>query len=100
MPRSRLVFFWGAVAGDPSRRVLLSVDPEAGTLGGLGVTPDGVFEMQATARRGEYRIASPAEAPARRGGEDAETGGFTCGGSPTHPDDDARPAAVPARAAP
>jgi hypothetical protein len=89
VPRSRLVFLWGAVEGDPSRRVLLSVDPEAGTLGGLGVTPEGVFEIQATPRRGEYRIASPAEAPAATGG--AATGGFSCSASPTHPDDDARP---------
>ena len=89
VPRSRLVFLWGAVEGDPSRRVLLSVDPEAGTLGGLGVTPEGVFEIQATPRRGEYRIASPAEAPAAAGG--AATGGFSCSASPTHPHDDARP---------
>ena len=90
VPRSRLVFLWGAVEGDPSRRVLLSVDPEAGTLGGLGVTPDGVFEIQATRRRGEYRIALPAEAPPGAGGR---AGGFTCGESPTHPADDARPSA-------
>ena len=98
VPRSRLVFFWGAAAGDPSRRVLLSLDPETGTLGGLGVTSEGVYEVRASGRPGEYRIASSSEAQLAAAGKDAATDGFTCGGSPTHPDDVAPSAAVPAGA--
>ena len=98
VPRSRLIFFWGTAVGDPSRRVLLSLDPETGTLGGLGVTPDGVFEVRAAVRRGEYRIASSSEAQLAAAGRDAATDGFTCGGSPSHPDDVATSAAVPAGA--
>jgi uncharacterized repeat protein (TIGR01451 family) len=99
VPRSRLVFFWGAAAGDPSRRVLLSLDPETGTLGGLGVTSEGVYEVRASGRPGEYRIASSSETQLAAAGKDAATDGFTCGGSPTHPDDVAPSADVPAGAA-
>jgi uncharacterized repeat protein (TIGR01451 family) len=91
VPRSPLVFLWGTASGDGSRRVLLSLDPETGTLGGLGVTPDGLFEVRTAPRRGEYRIAPPVEAPAA-GGSGA-TGGFSCGASLAHPADDARPSA-------
>ena len=28
VPRSRLLFFWGAAVGDPSRRVLVSLHPD------------------------------------------------------------------------
>jgi uncharacterized repeat protein (TIGR01451 family) len=91
VPRSRLVFFWGTAVDDPSRRALLTLDPDTGRLGGLGVTPDGVFEVRAapSRRRGEYRIAAPPDArlaPAPAEGE-APTGGFSCGGSPTHAED-------------
>jgi uncharacterized repeat protein (TIGR01451 family) len=98
VPRSRLLFFWGTAAGDPSRRVLLSLDPETGTLGGLGVTPDGVYEVRAGRRTGEYRIASTAEAQLAAGA-DAATGGFACGGSFAHADDGAPTPAVSGGAA-
>src|SRR5512143_3881106 len=68
VPRSRLVFLWGTAVGDGSRRVLISVDPDTATLGGLSVTPDGVFEIRTASRRGEYRIAPPVEAPATADG--------------------------------
>jgi uncharacterized repeat protein (TIGR01451 family) len=87
VPRSSLIFLWGTAEGDPSRRVLLSLDPEAGTLAALGVAPDGLFEVRTAAHRGEYRIALPAEAPGSGGG----AGGFTCGGSLTHAEDGSRP---------
>ena len=88
VPRSRLVFLWGAAEGDSSRRVLLALDPDSGRLDGLGVTPDGLFEVRTAARRGEYRIALSAEPPR---GADGTAGGFTCGGSLTHAEDDSRP---------
>jgi hypothetical protein len=66
VPRSRLLFFWGTAAGDPSRRVLLSLDPDAGTLGGLGVTPEGVFEVRR--RRPEEYDRPPSRGAGHRGG--------------------------------
>lgn len=93
VPRSRLVFLWGTAEGDSSRRVLLALDPESGRLDGLGLTPDGFFELRAAARRGEYRIALSAEPPR---GADGAAGGFTCGGSVAHAEDDARPRRPPA----
>jgi hypothetical protein len=89
VPRSRLLFFWGTAAGDPSRHVLLSLDPDTGTLAGLGVTPDGIYELRPARRPGEYRIASPAAVPLAAAGADAATGGFRCGGSPSPAGDDA-----------
>jgi uncharacterized repeat protein (TIGR01451 family) len=85
VPRSRLLFFWGSAAGDGSRRVLISVDPDTGNLGGLSVTPEGVFDIRATGRRSEQRIA-PVEAPIAANG--ATAGGFTCAGSLRHPADE------------
>jgi hypothetical protein len=95
VPRSTLLFFWGTAVGDPSRRVLVSLDPDRGTIGGLGAGPDGVFEVRPGAGAGEYRIASTLEAPRAAG----ETGGFTCGDSPVSPDEPARPPADPGGAA-
>ena len=99
VPRSRLLFFWGTAVGDPSRRALLTLDPDTGRLGGLGVTPDGVFEVSPapSGRRGEYRIAAPVDPAlgAVPGPGEAATGGFSCGGSPTHAEDDA-PSTSPA----
>jgi uncharacterized repeat protein (TIGR01451 family) len=86
VPRSRLLFFWGTAAGDGSRRVLVSLDPDTGTLGGLGVTPEGVFEIGRAARPGEYRIAPPVEPPATAGA----TAGFSCTASLEHAGDDGR----------
>jgi uncharacterized repeat protein (TIGR01451 family) len=86
VPRSRLVFLWGVVEGDPSRRVLLSVDPDTGVLGGLAVTPEGTYEVRVASRRGEYQVAKPARAT---GEADAGPGGFTCGGSLTFAGEDA-----------
>lgn len=86
VPRSRLVYFWGVAVGDPSRRVLISLDPDTGALGGLGVTSEGVFEVRATSRRGEYRIAPPVAPPA---GADGAPGAFSCTASVKHPDDEA-----------
>ncbi|HSD65976.1 MAG TPA: M12 family metallo-peptidase [Vicinamibacteria bacterium] len=88
LPRSPVLFFWGTAAGDPSRRVLVSLDPDTGTLGGLGVTPDGVFEVRAAPRRGEYRVARPAEAPPVAGGVGGE---FACARPLTHAEGDLRP---------
>lgn len=91
VPRSRLVFFWGTAVGDPSRRALLTLDPDTGLLGGLGVTPEGVFEVRAAPSRrpGEYRVAPPREAGlvATPGDGGTADGGFSCGGSPTHAED-------------
>ena len=97
VPRSRLVFFWGIAAGDPSRRALISLDPDTATLGGLGLTPDGLYEVRSARRRGEYEIARPAEAPAGAGGSAA--GGFSCTESPARPDEDRRPSPRPDGAA-
>lgn len=91
VPRSPLVFLWGTVEGDPSRRVLLTLDPGTGTLGGLGMTPDGLFEVRAAARRGEYRVSLAAEPPP---GADGAAGGFTCSASLKHAEDDVRPSAT------
>ena len=90
VPRSGLFFYWGTALGDPSRRVLISLDPDTGKLGGLGVTPEGVWELLPlpSGSPGEYRIASTREARlavARAGGETGA--GFVCGGSPTHAED-------------
>jgi hypothetical protein len=93
VPRSRLVFLWGTAEGDSSRLVLLALDPDSGRLDGLGLTPDGLFEVRAAARHGEYRIA-PSDEPPR--GADGAAGGFTCGGSLAHAEDGARPRRPPA----
>jgi uncharacterized repeat protein (TIGR01451 family) len=90
VPRSRLLFFWGTAVGDSSHRVLVSLDPDGGTLGGLGVTPDGVWEVRPVrfGAPGEYRIASLNEPLlASEGGTQEPGPGFVCGGSPTHPED-------------
>jgi len=97
VPRSRILFFWGTAAGDGSRRVLVSLDPDTGTLGGLGVTPEGVFEIRAGGRRGEYRIAPPVEPPAAAGGPAA---GFSCTASLKHPDGDVQASALAGGPAP
>ncbi|HEX9186634.1 MAG TPA: M12 family metallo-peptidase, partial [Vicinamibacteria bacterium] len=83
VPRSRLLFFWGAAAGDPSRRVLVSLDPDTAVYGGLSLTPDGVFEIGPGGSRDEYRLARRA-GPTDPGGGPA---GFECGGSLTHAED-------------
>jgi len=90
VPRSGLFFYWGTALGDPSRRVLISLDPDTGRLGGLGVTPEGVWEILPlpSGSGGEYRVASSSEArlaAARAAGEGEA--GFVCGGSPTHAED-------------
>jgi uncharacterized repeat protein (TIGR01451 family) len=84
VPRSRLLFFWGTAAGDGSRRVLVSMDPDTDTLGGLAVTPEGVFEIRAAGRRGEYRIVPSVEPQPGTGGP---AGGFSCTASLEHPDE-------------
>jgi hypothetical protein len=93
VPRSPLVFLWGTAVGDGSCRVLISLDPGTGALGGLSVTPDGVFEARAASRRGEYRIAPLVEAPA----DGAPAGGFTCSGSLSHPADEPLRSPAPGR---
>lgn len=77
VPRSRLLFFWGIAEGDPRTRVLLFVDPDAGTLGGLSVSPDGMHEIvPAPEGRGRYLIAPwDSRLPARDG-----RAGWSCGG--------------------
>ena len=96
VPRSPLLFFWGTAVGDPSRRVLVSLDPETGVLGGLSTTPDGVFEIRPGGGRNEYRLAPASEVGLASG--DASSG-FTCGGSPSHPDDTPPEGAGPGEAA-
>jgi uncharacterized repeat protein (TIGR01451 family) len=95
VPRSRLLFFWGAAVGDPSRRVLVSLDPDTGVYGGLSATPDGVFEIRPGDGRDEYRLARRAW-PADPGGG---PGGFECGGSLTHAEDVPPPSAALGEAA-
>ena len=46
LPRSRLVFFWGPVEDAPGERVLVSVDPDGGTLRAVSMTRFGVHEMR------------------------------------------------------
>jgi Metallo-peptidase family M12/IPT/TIG domain len=41
LPRSRLVFFWGSLAGDPTSGIYVAVDPAAGTIESMTRTADG-----------------------------------------------------------
>ena len=56
VPRSRLVFLWGA--DDAGGRVLVSVDPETHALQGHSYGPDGVHEF-ASGRLGRERATPP-----------------------------------------
>jgi hypothetical protein len=64
VPRSRLVFFWGAAEDDPLVRVMVSVDPDSRALRGMSLHGERLHELQPTppelrARRGQHLVAEP-----------------------------------------
>ncbi len=46
VPRSKLVFFWGAVEGDPASTVVFGLDPDAETIAGYSTGADGDVEIR------------------------------------------------------
>jgi metallopeptidase family M12-like protein len=62
LPRSKLAFFHGRPEDDPETRLVVTVDPETGTLEGLALTAEGARELRATRRKGtagSHVIATP-----------------------------------------
>src|ERR1019366_8504680 len=45
LPRSRLAFFLGEIQDGTQGRVMVSIDPDTGTLGGFSATNEGDFEI-------------------------------------------------------
>jgi len=90
VPRSRLVFLWGQAPDDPAQRVLVWVDPDTGILGGMGMTPDGFFEITPADESGAYRIA-PTGVPRDAATNAADAAGFSCGGGLVPPGEDLLP---------
>ena len=63
LPRSPLAFFRGVAAGDPLTRVLVSVDPHSGRIGGVTNRRGEVHELRArgkAAAAGSYLVAPAA----------------------------------------
>ncbi len=74
VPRSRLVFLWGA--DEAGGRVLVSVDPDNHTLQGHSYGPDGVHELAPNASDGRGRhLLAKSEVPE---GEGPGAPRFTC----------------------
>jgi hypothetical protein len=82
VPRSRLVFLWGIAEGDSRTRVLVFVDPDTRSVGGLSVSPEGMHEIvpATSGERRRYLVSSWDSRLPRREDEPA----WTCGGS-IHP---------------
>ncbi|HYO15173.1 MAG TPA: M12 family metallo-peptidase [Thermoanaerobaculia bacterium] len=62
LPRSKLAFFHGRPGDDPETRLVVTVDPETGTLEGLALTAEGTRELRpsrAKGTAGSYLIATP-----------------------------------------
>src|SRR5664280_1066764 len=60
LPRSRLAFFLGEIQDGTQGRVMVSIDPDTGTLGGFSATNEGYFEIvPPQGRRTGYLVASP-----------------------------------------
>lgn len=83
VPRSRLVFLWGAGEQDEETRVLVSVDPASGAVEGVADGREGRHELRLAALeeglggRPFYRLAPPEVFVAP--GEEAKPSAFTCG---------------------
>jgi hypothetical protein len=76
LPRSRLAFFLGEIQDGTQGRVMVSIDPDTGTLGGFSATNEGYFEIvPPQGRRTGYLVASPTSL--RKPGEPAPT--WRCG---------------------
>jgi hypothetical protein len=77
LPRSRLAFFHGRSPDDPETRLVVTVDPETGTLEGLALTAEGTRELRpsrAKGTAGSYVVAaSEALTP------EAEETSWSCG---------------------
>lgn len=91
VPRSRLVFLWGQAPDDTAQRALVWVDPDTGILGGIGMTPDGLFEITPADGARAYRIA-PTRVPRDAAASEADTAGFSCGGGLVPPGEELRSA--------
>jgi Metallo-peptidase family M12/IPT/TIG domain len=78
VPRSRLVFFWGAIEGDPESTAMIALDPEDRTLSGFATGKDGSFDLlpPAAERPGRHLVA--ASASLRPSGDERS---FACGQS-------------------
>lgn len=76
LPRSRLAFFLGEIQDGTKGRVMVSIDPDTGTLGGFSATNEGYFEIvPPQGRRTGYLVASPSSL--RKPGEPAPA--WRCG---------------------
>ncbi len=78
VPRSRLVFFWGTIEGDPESTAMIALDPDDRTLSGFVVGADGVFDLlpPVAERPGRHLVA--ASASLRPSGDERS---FACGQS-------------------
>ena len=77
VPRSRQVFFWGAIEDEPGSTVMIALDPEDRTVSGFTMWAGGSFDVLPpdAERPGRHLVAAPASL--RRPGEGAPT--FDCG---------------------
>jgi Metallo-peptidase family M12/IPT/TIG domain len=78
VPRSRLVFFWGAIEGDPESTAMIALDPDDRTISGFATGADGSFDLRPpdADRPGRHLVASAASLRPR-----AEERSFACGQS-------------------
>ncbi|HYG65903.1 MAG TPA: M12 family metallo-peptidase [Thermoanaerobaculia bacterium] len=85
VPRSNLVFYWGAAEVDEDVRVFLSVDPATGEVRGFSQSIDGIQELRPLPADGPQAQHMVASSEAFEAGDKALTGGetdgprFTCG---------------------
>jgi hypothetical protein len=84
VPRSRLVFLWGAAEQDVEARVLVAVDPESRAIEGFVDAHEGKQELRPAPEQGRgpdgralYRLAPPEVFLAP--GEDPDAEGWSCG---------------------
>jgi hypothetical protein len=77
VPRSRQVFFWGAIEDEPGSTVMIALDPDDQTVSGFTMWAGGSFDVLPpdAERPGRHLVAAPASM--RRPGEGSPT--FDCG---------------------
>ncbi len=77
VPRSRQLFFWGSIEGDPESTVMLALDPEDRTLSGFTMGAGGSFDLlpPAPGRPRRHLVAAPASLR----GPGQALGSFECG---------------------
>jgi hypothetical protein len=76
VPRSKLVFFWGAVEGDPESMVVFGLDADARTVAGFSTGTDGDVEIRPSDADRSFRHLVAGSASLREPGEPPS---FACG---------------------